>query len=52
MYAEEDEPENINDYINGTDNPSLNEEADDQQSFLLPTITQENTDLVLFQDDD
>ena len=39
MYSEEDEAENMEDYINGTDNSSQDDETDEQQSFFAPALT-------------
>ena len=39
MYSEEDEAENMEEYINGTDNSSQDDETDEQQSFFAPALT-------------
>lgn len=41
MYSEEDEAENMEDYINGTDNSSQDDETDEQQSFFAPVVSEE-----------
>ena len=33
------EAENMEDYINGTDNSSQDDETDEQQSFFAPALT-------------
>ena len=50
MYPEEDAAENIDDYINGTDNPLPNDYADEQQSFFVPTLTQQDTEPTIIQE--
>ena len=40
MYSEEEEAENIDDYINGTDDLP-NNDADDQQTFFAPALTEQ-----------
>ena len=41
MYSEEDETENMEEYINGTDNSSQDDETDEQQSFFAPVVSEE-----------
>ena len=50
MYSEEDAMENIDDYINGTDNQMPNDDVDEQQSFFVPPLTQQDTETTIFQE--
>ena len=51
LYQDEDEAENIHDYINGTDNFPSGEDAEEQQGFFAPAISQQDTaELTLFHD--